>query len=225
MNSTNSTTNFHTIIFVVFRKTPYDWQTAVGTEILSAVEKKQRIHTLCVRPTGGGKTLLFTTTAASLKGITLCIMPLLSLGADQVKKLIANTTGNKSIITGFHLDDIPSNHLDELINLMKNYNPLKTVIIFASPQSLLKERSPVLPYLISDECKLSMVVIDEIHLVTHFGLSFRKEFCDLKDVLLRKIRGKKVPLLFLTATCTNCMKVSLKAMFSIKINHVHWLIA
>ena len=53
---------------------------------------KEHINTLCVWPTGGEKSILFTTTAAPLKGITLCIMLLLSLGANQAKELIMNTT-------------------------------------------------------------------------------------------------------------------------------------
>ena len=149
-------------------------------------------------------------------------MPLLSLGADQVNKLISTTTGSDNTITALHLDDVPSNHLQELVELMQNYHPLKTIILFASPQSLLKERSPVLPYLISDACKLSMIVMDEIHLVTHFGMSFRKEFGALKNSLFKKVRNRNVPLLFLTATCTSRIKESLESMLDMRINYVHW---
>ena len=120
-----------------------------------------------------------------------------------VKKLITNTTVREKIITGLQLDDIPSNHLQELIDLMKNCYPLKTFILFASPQSLLKEQSPILPYLVLDACKLSMIVMDKIHLITHFRMSFRNKFGALKNTLFQMVQNKNVPLLFLTATCTS----------------------
>ena len=112
---------FHGTAQNLFTKTPYDWQVKVGSSILSHVENGVPIKTLCVRPTGGGKTLLFTTTAAALKGITLCIVPLLSLGADQAKKLIDSTQNAARFITGFHLDELPISEHANLITQVKDY--------------------------------------------------------------------------------------------------------
>ena len=61
---------------------------------------------LLVRPTGGGKTLVFTSIVACIKGITLCITPLLSLGADQVQKIMLKTFETDKSIVGFHLDEL-----------------------------------------------------------------------------------------------------------------------
>lgn len=66
-----------------FNGTPYPWPSEVGSNILRAHKKDNFVSFLLVRPTGGGKTLVFNTLAACLKGVTLCISPLLSLGADQ----------------------------------------------------------------------------------------------------------------------------------------------
>ena len=41
-----------------------------------------------------------------------------------------------------------------------------------------------------------MIVIDEIHLLTDFGRSFRREFQMLKDELFQKVEDTK-PMLFL----------------------------
>ena len=71
-----------------FPKTPYTWQTNVGSFILGCHLLTSPLKLLLVRPTGGGKTLVFTSVAACIKGITLCITPLLSLGADQVQKVM-----------------------------------------------------------------------------------------------------------------------------------------
>ena len=62
---------------------------------------------LLVRPTGLGKTLVFTSAAACIKGITICITPpLLSLGADQVQKIMLKTFETDKSIVGFHLDEL-----------------------------------------------------------------------------------------------------------------------
>ncbi len=213
---------FHGTAQNLFTKTPYDWQVKVGSSILSHVENGVPIKTLCVRPTGGGKTLLFTTTAAALKGITLCIVPLLSLGADQAKKLIDSTQNAARFITGFHLDELPISEHANLITQVKDYATRnKTVILFTSPQALLRTNSPILPYLLSDEAPLSMIVMDEIHLACHFGKSFRKEFSELKSHLFQKIHTS-IPLLFLTATCTDRIKSSFESLIGVEINSVHW---
>ena len=66
-----------------FLQTPYEWQTVVGSTILAAHTAKTSICQLFVCPTGGGKTLMSTATAACIKGINMCIYPLLILGSDQ----------------------------------------------------------------------------------------------------------------------------------------------
>ena len=45
----------------------------------------------CLHPTGGGKSLVFNAVTSVLHGVTLCICPLLSLGADQTKKIFSKT--------------------------------------------------------------------------------------------------------------------------------------
>ena len=39
----------------------------------------------------GGKSLVFNTVADVLRGVTICICPLLSLGADQAQKLLSKS--------------------------------------------------------------------------------------------------------------------------------------
>jgi len=89
-----------------FPKTPYTWQTNVGSFILGCHLLTSPLKLLLVRPTGGGKTLVFTSVAACIKGITLCITPLLSLGADQVQKVMSKTSETDKSIIGFHLDEL-----------------------------------------------------------------------------------------------------------------------
>jgi superfamily II DNA helicase RecQ len=59
--------------------------------------------------------------------------------------------------------------------------------------------------------RLSMICVDKVHLFVPFGLTFRKEFTQLKTCLFEKIKVANrqdsntstttVPVLFMTATC------------------------
>ena len=120
-----------------FQKEPYHWQVMIGSTVLHAVASNNWIHKFCVRPTGGGKTLLFTVLARCMKGVTLCITPLLSLGSDQVRKLLNNTTLHTSTTT-FHLDKLNELDNNEQTNNItrKALDPSKIVIIYVSPQRL-----------------------------------------------------------------------------------------
>ena len=101
-------TEFNTKCFDTFSKHPYEWQSDVGGSMLRSIRTEERaIHQLCIRPTGGGKSLLFTTLAACLGRITLCITPLLSLGADQTIKHQQHNTKTKSTeLNSLHLDEV-----------------------------------------------------------------------------------------------------------------------
>ena len=57
---------FHTACKEIFHLTAHDWQAGVGLAILEAVELKKNIKMLCVRPTGGGKSLIFNVVATTI---------------------------------------------------------------------------------------------------------------------------------------------------------------
>jgi hypothetical protein len=71
----------------------------------------------------------FTSAAACIKGITLCITPLLYLGADQVQKIMSKTSETDKSIVGFHLDELTDAKLVELRMYMSTLtsNTNKTV--------------------------------------------------------------------------------------------------
>jgi hypothetical protein len=61
---------------------PYPWQISTTAHILSTPDP-----VLLVRATGGGKSAVHNTLGLIREGVSLTIVPLLSLGADQVQKL------------------------------------------------------------------------------------------------------------------------------------------
>ena len=108
---------FNKIAATSFCQNLYYWQSLVGSMILHSEYHNTHIQQLCVRPTGGGKTLLwFTVIARWLKGITLCIVLPLSLGgADQCNKFLLNTTPDKSITAFYIVNKLGDDHITNLI--------------------------------------------------------------------------------------------------------------
>ena len=96
-------THFNKISNDIFSKAPYQWQTElrISSILHTKLNTDDDIHQLCcVRPTGGRKSLLFTTLAVCLGNLTLAITPLLSLGADQTIKHQRNTFGEHQFDRG-----------------------------------------------------------------------------------------------------------------------------
>ena len=176
------------------------------------------IHQLCIRPTGGGKSLLFTTLTACLGRITLCITPLLFLGTDKTIKHQNNTKTQSTELNSLHLDEVPKGDIQLVLYLLLAAAPSSSIIVYASPQSLVNKGDQ--PFYISRNL-LEMIVIDEIHLLTDFGRSFRAEITLLKDEFFAKVKESKL-MLFLTATCTTSVRSSLESLIGVKCNSVHW---
>ncbi len=227
MSSTTIASDQYTTLFTTecqrtYNITPYPWQVEVGKVLIQASVEKNPLRYLCVRPTGGGKSLVFNAVAGAIKGVTLCVCPLLSLGADQSKKVLSKSGSDCKSIASFHLDELSSKAIKALKMWLETPGNLASasIIIFTSPQAFQNYYYPFLQFLIQRDM-LRLVVVDEIHLVTHFGSSFRKEFDELKSKLFNAIKSP-LPMLFLTATCSTYIASTLQSMFGIQFNAVHW---
>lgn len=117
--SNNNDMSLYSSLFVTrctstFHLTPREWQVEVGARLIQSSLDAVPIRHLCVRPTGGGKSLVFNTVADVVGGVTICICPLLSLGADQAKKILSKTETDCRSITAFHLDELSTDALKKL---------------------------------------------------------------------------------------------------------------
>ena len=208
-----------------FAKTPYAWQTDVGSFILGCHLLTSPLKCLLVHPTGGGKTLLFTSVAACIKGITLCITPLLSLGADQVQKITWKTSETDKSIIGFHLNELTDAQLLELKNYLSTLpsTTTKTIVLFSSPQCIVSDNGPAADLMseIIVNNKIRFIVFDEIHLAVRYGKTFRKEFGQLKAKLFNRM-PLQIPMLFMTATCTASIASSFESLIGIKFDVKDW---
>lgn len=150
-------------------------------------------------PTGSGKSILFQIPAIYLAEkynlLTIVVTPLIGLMNDQVDN-IADMTDCAATIN--------SEYTPEEKNEIKNKIENKEIsILYVSPETLLSN-NPI-SSLISDR-KIGMMIIDEAHIVTTWGKSFRPDYWFLGDYVNylrhKSKEGYNFPIATFSATIT-----------------------
>ncbi|MEW5817337.1 MAG: DEAD/DEAH box helicase, partial [Spirochaetota bacterium] len=127
-------------------------------------------HQIVILPTGAGKSLCFMLPASLLEGPTLVIFPLLSLIADQARRLIE--AGMKpGILRG-------GQSRTEREAVWKDVKSGKSRMILTNPETVL--HPPVLAKL--KELNIKHLVIDETHIVSEWGETFRPVYLDIRRI-------------------------------------------
>lgn len=150
-------------------------------------------------PTGAGKSILFQIPAIYLAEkfqlVTIVISPLIGLMNDQVNN-IKKITKLAATINSDYTPSEKESVLEEIKNGSKS-------ILYLSPETLLSNTD--ITNLIGDR-KIGLLVIDEAHIVSTWGKSFRPDYWYLGDFIsrLRKFEktGQNFPLATFTATST-----------------------
>lgn len=147
-----------------------------STESQEADDIKSYGKQIVLLPTGAGKSLCFLTPAIILSGPTLVLYPLLALMADQKRRM--DEGGIQSVVFRGGQSDEERNE-----NFRKLKNGAK--IILANPEVLQNEE---LVQKLS-ECKISHIAIDEAHVTSEWGDTFRPAYLTLGSI----IKKLKVP--------------------------------
>ena len=131
-------------------------------EIIQAV--LDNTHTLAVMPTGSGKSICYQIPALIKGGLTIVVSPLVALMEDQV-------AGLKLI--GVEAETINSSKdRNENVAIWSRVVSGKVRLLYISPERLLAER--MIKAL--EKQPISLIAIDEAHLISRWGPSFRPEY-------------------------------------------------
>lgn len=167
-----------------------DFQKSV---ISNVVEKD---NTLCIMPTGGGKSLIYWMSGILSGGITIVISPLIALIDEQSEK-IAEQGFEVLTIHGGMDSAKQAKVLKDFAN--KVINPK---FIFVSPEKIATDG--LFEFCIRErKNEITMLAIDEVHCVSQWGTSFRpfyKRIPDFLDCIYNEVGDKQPRILALTAT-------------------------
>ena len=126
---------------------------------------------IVILPTGAGKSLCFQLPAMLIDGLTLVIYPILSLMADQQRRLFERGFSPVTIRGGQSKEE-----REEIWQKLENK---ESRFIIANPEVLLtpqvKERL--------EKINVTHVVIDEAHCVSEWGESFRPSYLEIGSII------------------------------------------
>lgn len=147
--------------------------------------------------TGAGKSVMFQIPALYLaekyvndKPLTLVISPLIGLMNDQVDNMRRKGVSSSATING----DTPPFEKEKILERVQNQ---EVDVLYLSPETL-QARSDI-KMLIGDR-NIGVVIIDEAHIVTTWGKSFRADYWYLGIYLAKLRKEYKFPIVTFTAT-------------------------
>lgn len=142
---------------------------------------------LCLLPTGGGKSLCYQLPALVSEGTCLVISPLLALMKDQVDQL-----QKLGIEADFLNSDLNLIEEDQVYANCKNGT---TKILYISPERLSNQKF----LMQAPEIDFSFIAVDEAHCITEWGQDFRPSY---QNINMFREQFVNIPIIALTATAT-----------------------
>lgn len=140
--------------------------------VYGALNTPEGFTTLVSLPTGGGKSLITQTIAFQKEGLTIVIVPTVSLAIDQervTKEIIKRDNKDGEIFSYSSGVDA-----EPILSAIKKKNAR---MLFISPEALLE--NPAFAKVIREANKdryLKNIVIDEAHIVVDWGAAFRVDY-------------------------------------------------
>lgn len=171
---------------------------ATQEEVINSVLLNNDVF-VCM-PTGGGKSLTFQLPAVLSKGITLVVMPLVSLIFDQINLLTNLGIQVRALNSSISLKDQNQIYEDML------YDP-SVKLIFVTPEKL-SQSDKLNGYLakLYQKKRLERIAVDEAHCVSQWGRDFRADYLKLSKF---RLSYPAVPIIALTATATSQVRMDI----------------
>lgn len=165
-------------------------------------------------PTGKGKSIIYWMAAAGLKGISIVISPLTALIAEQAQKIEEH--GYDTLVIHGGIDAMKQ------MSILSDFANRKTnpQFIFVSPEKIATDG--YFEYCLKQRKEdIKLIVIDEVHCVSQWGMSFRpfyKRIPDFLDDLFGVDKWSRI--LALTATLNPMELNDICGLFRIKKNNI-----
>ncbi|MCY7996622.1 DNA helicase RecQ [Bacillus spizizenii] len=154
--------------------------------IRSVTEARQ--NTVCIMPTGGGKSICYQIPALMFEGTTIVISPLISLMKDQVDAL------EEAGINAAYINSTQSNQ--EIYERLNGLKEGTYKLFYITPERLTSTEF----IRILQSIDVPLVAIDEAHCISQWGHDFRPSYRNI-EILFRELHDKPV-IMALTATAT-----------------------
>ncbi len=165
---------------------------------------------LILMPTGGGKSLTYQLPALHLPGLTVVVSPLIALMKDQVERL--QTNGIPATFINSSLGSVERERREHAaIN-----GRLK--LLYLAPERLLTASFLHLLDEVDERIGISLLAVDEAHCVSEWGHDFRPEYRQLGQL---RERYNHVPMLALTATATERVRLDILEQLRLRDPHIH----
>ncbi|MEE2826699.1 MAG: RecQ family ATP-dependent DNA helicase [Planctomycetota bacterium] len=159
------------------------------SEVIQAVMDGQ--DTLCIMPTGGGKSLCYQLPTLAREGMTIVISPLIALMKDQVDSL--------------HQLEIPATFINSSLDHAEQQNRIQGMkrgefkLIYIAPERL---RSISFMRALQD-VEIKLLAIDEAHCISQWGHDFRPDYARIGSFRERIGNPQTIAL---TATATKIVR-------------------
>ena len=151
-------------------------------------------NTLCIMTTGGGKSAIYWMAGVEMGGISIVISPLIALIDEQAQKI--EEQGYETLVLHGGVDS--RKQMDIMISFAKG--EINPNFIFASPEKIATDG--FFEFCIKQRKEdIKLIVIDEVHCVSQWGLSFRPFYKRIPNFLDAVFGSDTWPkILALTAT-------------------------
>lgn len=160
---------------------------------------------LCVMPTGGGKSICYQVPAMMMEGVTLVISPLISLMQDQV-----NSLQLAGIPAAFINSTLSAREVEETMQLVvQGYIRL----LYIAPERLENE---MFCYQLA-RIHVPLIAVDEAHCISEWGHDFRPSYRAINRLL--QLWEHRPIILALTATATPAVRDDICSILNIPAAH------
>lgn len=181
--------------------------------VFGALNTPEGYTTLVSLPTGGGKSLITQTMAYQQQGLTIVIVPTVSLAIDQVRNAKNNIKHNADNEIFCYYSGIELERKNALRNAIKSETAR---LLFISPEALIRNTEFVSMINEANIKKyLKNLIVDEAHIAIEWGDFFRVDYQCLEPWHNELLAiNSQLRTVLLSATFTKVAVTKLKQMFA-----------